>query len=205
MRAPNSTASSWPPPSNASSWCVGTASSCAATCRRCQRRRAEEDGRGPDARDRRPAPGRPRARRRRAARRTEEIKRVVEPIGQKLGQMEGKVEQLERQRREADGRLGETLRSLHDGVGSLAAQAGNLTSALKRPSTRGSWGEIQLRNVIEMAGHGRALRLHRADHDPHRRRPTAPRRPRAPARRQARRHRLQGAARGVPHRAGSRR
>jgi DNA recombination protein RmuC len=86
------------------------------------------------------------------ARRTEEIKHAVEPIGLKLGQMEGKVEQLERQRREADGRLGETLRSLQEGVGSLAAQASNLTSALRRPSTRGAWGEIQLRNVIEMAG-----------------------------------------------------
>jgi DNA recombination protein RmuC len=85
-------------------------------------------------------------------RRTEEIKRIVEPIGLKLGQMEGKVEHLERQRREADGRLGETLGSLHAGVDSLAAQADNLTSALKRPSTRGAWGEIQLRNVIEMAG-----------------------------------------------------
>ena len=72
------------------------------------------------------------------SRRSEEIKRVVEPIGLKLGQMEGKVEQLERERREADGRLGETLRSLHAGVDSLAAQAGNLTSALRRPSTRGS-------------------------------------------------------------------
>jgi DNA recombination protein RmuC len=86
------------------------------------------------------------------ARRTEEIKHVVEPLGQKLGQMETKVERLERERRESEGRLGEALRSLHEGVGSLATQASNLTSALKRPSTRGSWGEMQLRNVIELAG-----------------------------------------------------
>ena len=49
--------------------------------------------------------------------RTEEIKRIVEPIGVKLGQMEGKVDQLEQQRREADGRLGEMLRSLRAGRG----------------------------------------------------------------------------------------
>jgi DNA recombination protein RmuC len=84
--------------------------------------------------------------------RTEEIKRIVEPIGLKLGQMEGKVDQLEQQRREADGRLGETLRSLLAGVDGLAEQAGSLSAALRRPATRGSWGEIQLRNVIEMAG-----------------------------------------------------
>jgi DNA recombination protein RmuC len=86
------------------------------------------------------------------SKRTKEVKRIVEPIGLKLGQMEGKVDQLERQRREADGRLGETLRSLHVGIEGLAAQAGSLSSALRRPTTRGSWGEIQLRNVIEMAG-----------------------------------------------------
>ena len=85
--------------------------------------------------------------------RTEEIERIVEPIGQKLGQMKGKVDQLEQQRREADGRLGEMLSSLGAGVDGLAAQAGSLSAALRRPATRGSWGEIpQLRNVIEMAG-----------------------------------------------------
>src|SRR5271156_4453662 len=44
------------------------------------------------------------------------------------------------------------VRQLSDGVGTLRQEAGNLVSALKRPSTRGSWGEIQLRNVVEMAG-----------------------------------------------------
>ena len=44
------------------------------------------------------------------------------------------------------------LRQLGDGVGTLRQETGNLVTALKRPSTRGSWGEIQLRNVVEMAG-----------------------------------------------------
>ena len=44
------------------------------------------------------------------------------------------------------------VRQLGEGVGTLKRETGNLVSALKRPSTRGSWGEIQLRNVVEMAG-----------------------------------------------------
>ena len=44
------------------------------------------------------------------------------------------------------------VRQLGEGVGTLRRETGNLVSALKRPATRGSWGEIQLRNVVEMAG-----------------------------------------------------
>jgi DNA recombination protein RmuC len=86
------------------------------------------------------------------ARRTEEIKGLVRPVQEKLGRMESEIGRLERERREAHGELAQMVRMLGDGVGSLRQETGNLVSALKRPSTRGSWGEIQLRNVVEMAG-----------------------------------------------------
>jgi DNA recombination protein RmuC len=86
------------------------------------------------------------------ARRTEEIKGVVGPVQEKLSKMESEISRLERERRQAQGELANMVRQLHDGVGSLSRETGNLVSALKRPSTRGSWGEIQLRNVVEMAG-----------------------------------------------------
>jgi DNA recombination protein RmuC len=66
--------------------------------------------------------------------------------------MESEIGRLERERRQAQGELAQMLRQLGDGVGTLRQETGNLVSALKRPSTRGSWGEIQLRNVVEMAG-----------------------------------------------------
>jgi DNA recombination protein RmuC len=86
------------------------------------------------------------------ARRAEEIKGIVKPVQEKLGRMESEIGRLERERRQAQGELAQMIRQLGDGVGSLRQETGNLVSALKRPTTRGSWGEIQLRNVVEMAG-----------------------------------------------------
>ncbi len=86
------------------------------------------------------------------ARRAEELKGLMTPVQEKLGRMESEIGRLERERRQAQGELGQMVRQLNDGVGTLRAETSNLVSALKRPSTRGSWGEIQLRNVVEMAG-----------------------------------------------------
>jgi DNA recombination protein RmuC len=86
------------------------------------------------------------------SRRTEEIKGVVRPVQEKLGRMQDEIGRLERERRQAQGELAQMIRHLGEGVGTLRQETGNLVSALKRPSTRGSWGEIQLRNVVEMAG-----------------------------------------------------
>src|SRR6202161_4900272 len=86
------------------------------------------------------------------ARRAEEMKGLVGPVAEKLGRMESEIGRLERERRQAQGELAQMLRQLGEGVGTLRQETGNLVSALKRPTTRGSWGEIQLRNVVEMAG-----------------------------------------------------
>src|SRR5262249_12453685 len=86
------------------------------------------------------------------AKRTEQIKGLVQPVQERLGRMEGEIGRLERERTRAQGELAQMVYQLNDGVGTLRRETGNLVSALKRPSTRGSWGEIQLRNVVEMAG-----------------------------------------------------
>jgi DNA recombination protein RmuC len=84
--------------------------------------------------------------------RSQEIKGLVVPVQEKLHKMESEISRLERERRQAHGELAQMVRTLGDGVGTLRQETGNLVSALKRPSTRGSWGEIQLRNAVEMAG-----------------------------------------------------
>ena len=84
--------------------------------------------------------------------RAAELRGLVEPMKDKLGRVESQIESLERERREAQGEMGQLFKQLNEGISGLRAETGSLVGALKRPATRGSWGEIQLRNVIEMAG-----------------------------------------------------
>jgi DNA recombination protein RmuC len=84
--------------------------------------------------------------------RAAELRGLVEPMKDKLGKVENQIELLERERREAQGQLGEMIKQLGEGITGLRSETGSLVGALRRPATRGSWGEIQLRNVIEMAG-----------------------------------------------------
>ncbi|MCO5314588.1 MAG: DNA recombination protein RmuC [Solirubrobacterales bacterium] len=84
--------------------------------------------------------------------RTTAIKSSVEPVAEKLGEMQKTVSELEKERAKAHTELGEQIGFLKGGVQDLARRAGGLTEALKKPSGRGSWGEIQLQNVLEMAG-----------------------------------------------------
>jgi DNA recombination protein RmuC len=84
--------------------------------------------------------------------RAAELRGLVEPMKEKLGKVENQIELLERERRQSAGQLGEMFRQLNEGLAGLRTETGTLVGALRRPATRGSWGEIQLRNVIEMAG-----------------------------------------------------
>ena len=84
--------------------------------------------------------------------RSEEIKGLVEPVQEKLAKVESELGRLERERRDAQVKLSEMVRTLTRGTDTLRQETGELVSALKRPETRGSWGEIQLRSVVELAG-----------------------------------------------------
>ena len=78
---------------------------------------------------------------------------MVEPLQKSLEKVETNVNLLEQQRQRAYGEIHrelEIVRETHEG---LRRQTGNLVNALRGEShTRGRWGEIQLRRVIEMAG-----------------------------------------------------
>jgi DNA recombination protein RmuC len=62
------------------------------------------------------------------------------------------VHRLEEDRKHAFGGLERQLRMMHETQETLRAETGNLVTALRNPSTRGRWGEMQLRRAVEMAG-----------------------------------------------------
>jgi DNA recombination protein RmuC len=68
-----------------------------------------------------------------------------DPIHDALARMDAQLRALERDRQQARGALDEQLRA-------LAADTRALAGALRQPHTRGRWGELQLRRVVELAG-----------------------------------------------------
>lgn len=84
---------------------------------------------------------------------TERLNAVLAPVDQRLKSYEEQVERLEKQRVDAFGQLFgqiEAVRAGQEAVRSAAAQLGN--SLRNGPKTRGRWGELQLRNVLEQCG-----------------------------------------------------
>ena len=80
------------------------------------------------------------------------IETLVKPLGENLTKFERKVGEIEKAREGAYRAIAEQVKSLADGQTGLRTETSRLVQALRRPETRGRWGEYQLRNVLEMAG-----------------------------------------------------
>ncbi|MEV4688839.1 DNA recombination protein RmuC [Microbacterium sp. LWH3-1.2] len=85
-------------------------------------------------------------------RREQSVLRALAPVQETLAAMHTKVDDLERDRHLQFGTLAEQLRRAHESDEALRATTESLASALRSGSTRGVWGETQLRRVVEAAG-----------------------------------------------------
>jgi DNA recombination protein RmuC len=83
--------------------------------------------------------------------RTEEIKRSLDPIAQGLKRVGDEVVRLEQDRRTTNGQISQMFESMGAELARLRGETGTLVSALKRPQVRGAWGEMQLRNCVAAA------------------------------------------------------
>jgi DNA recombination protein RmuC len=80
------------------------------------------------------------------------VLQALAPVKQSLTEMQSKVTQLESQRHLQHGELTQQLKSAAESEERLRSTAEALASALRSNSTRGVWGETQLRSVVEAAG-----------------------------------------------------
>jgi DNA recombination protein RmuC len=84
--------------------------------------------------------------------RTQAIEQLLTPLRDQLGRYEQGLRLLELERQKAYTGLSEQVRALTQSQDKLQSETRNLVTALRSPATRGRWGEMQLRRVVEMAG-----------------------------------------------------
>jgi DNA recombination protein RmuC len=86
------------------------------------------------------------------AQRHQAIAQLLGPLSETLVRYEQGLQQIEVERKGAYEGLREKVSQLTVGNEQLQKETRNLVTALRSPQTRGRWGEIQLRRVVEMAG-----------------------------------------------------
>lgn len=77
---------------------------------------------------------------------------TVTPIAERLKTLDKRVEELQSERGKTLAAMKEMVSLQTQELQRLRGETGALVSALKRPQVRGSWGEIQLKNVARIAG-----------------------------------------------------
>lgn len=80
------------------------------------------------------------------------IGELVAPVKTSLEKFELQIQGIEKSRIDAYATLTEQVRAMAEAQGALREETGNLVKALRAPQTRGRWGELQLKRVVEMAG-----------------------------------------------------
>lgn len=84
--------------------------------------------------------------------RQQAIEQMVKPLRESLQKVDASLVEIEKNRANAYGQLSEQLKSLGEAQGRLQLEASKLSTALRSTTTAGTWGELQLRRVVELSG-----------------------------------------------------
>lgn len=80
------------------------------------------------------------------------IAETLKPLKESLDQVNSKMGEIEKERAAQQSSLAEQVRLLTTAQSRIEGETSKLVNALRAPSVRGRWGEVQLRRVVEMAG-----------------------------------------------------
>lgn len=86
------------------------------------------------------------------AQRQESIKSMVDPLQQRLTDLQDHLGRLESNRESAYGELRNQVQNLAQSNRELQKETGSLVSSLRQPQVKGRWGELTLRRAVELAG-----------------------------------------------------
>jgi DNA recombination protein RmuC len=84
--------------------------------------------------------------------RRQAVDALVKPIADTMRKLEEQLQQAERRSEGAGASLRTQLELMGQGQRELAAETDRLRRALRQPTGRGRWGEMQLKRVAELAG-----------------------------------------------------
>ncbi len=81
-----------------------------------------------------------------------EIQNIVSPLQEALGQFQKEVNNMERERQRSYAVVENEIKKVVENSATLSKETRALKDALKKPHIRGRWGEVQLKNCVELAG-----------------------------------------------------
>jgi DNA recombination protein RmuC len=84
--------------------------------------------------------------------REKSIDSLVKPVSESLERVDLKLAEIEKERHGHYAELRQQLKAVSGAHERLHSETSNLVKALRAPSVRGQWGEIQLKRVVELAG-----------------------------------------------------
>ena len=84
--------------------------------------------------------------------RQEKISEIITPVQESLALVDSRIGDIERERLSAYAQIGEQISQMTNSQQKLNDTTSQLVNVLRNTKTRGRWGEIQLRRVVELAG-----------------------------------------------------